>query len=143
MKEGKVVWRSEMSFEGQLDGFTLTIDAAAEHGGRNRGPRPKGLLLLSLAGCTGMDVVAILSKMRVSIDGFEVVARGELASEHPKKFTEIVTSYHFWGEDLPEKKLRRAVQLSEESYCGVRATLAPAVSFRTELFVNDERLADG
>jgi putative redox protein len=140
--DAKVVWQDEMSFDAELDGFHLTIDAAAAVGGRGLGPKPKGLLLLSLIGCTGMDVVAILKKMRVAITGLEVSARGQLAEEHPKKFEEIVVRYAFRGDELPPHKLRRAVQLSEERYCGVRATLVPNVRVRSEIRFNGETLAD-
>jgi putative redox protein len=140
--DAKVVWQDEMSFDVELDGFHLTIDADATVGGRGLGPKPKGLLLVSLVGCTGMDVVAILKKMRVAIAGLEVSAQGQLSEDHPKKFEEIVVRYAFRGDDLPHHKLRRAVQLSEERYCGVRATLVPNVRIRNEIRVNGETLAD-
>lgn len=138
--ESKVVWKDGMAFEAHLDGFTLTLDASPEVGGRGLGPKPKGLTLASLAGCTGMDVVAILGKMRVPFASFEVSADGELAAEHPKKFDAITLTYRFTGEELPLKKLRRAVTLSQDRYCGVSATLAPAVRIDSRLVVNGEAL---
>lgn len=140
-KEASVAWRGGMAFDAAIDGFRLSLDAAEEFGGTNQGPRPKNLLLAAVAGCTAMDVIAILDKMRVAAVGLEVSARGTLSAEHPKKFEHIVTTYRFAGDDLPLSKLRRAVQLSEERYCGVRATLEPAVRFETEIFVNDAPLA--
>ena len=134
--ESKVVWTDGMAFEAQLEGSSFSIDADEKFGGRGLGPKPKGLLLTSLAGCTAMDVIAILKKMRVAVDHFEVTADGVLAEEHPKKFESIVITYRFEGEDLPIGKLQRAVQLSEERYCGVSATLAPAVELSSEIFVN-------
>ncbi|MCC6749212.1 MAG: OsmC family protein [Deltaproteobacteria bacterium] len=136
----KVVWRDGMAFAAELDGHTLLLDADEEFGGQNRGPRPKGLTLVSLGGCTAMDVVAILNKMRVPLERLEVTLDSVLPDEHPKKFTKIVVRYHLWGKDLPVEKVQRAVQLSEEKYCGVRATLAPTVAMETEIYLNDERV---
>ena len=111
-----------------------------QFGGEGRGPKPKGLTLASLAGCTAMDVQAILGKMRVETTAFHVDAAAELTEEHPKRFVSATLRYYFEGEDLPLPKLRRAVMLSEERYCGVRATLAPSVDIRSEIYVNGERM---
>jgi putative redox protein len=76
--------------------------------------------------------------MKVEVESFEVETEGILAHEHPKKFMEIVTRYLFRGKDLPQGKLKRAIQLSQENYCGVFATLAPTVRMRTEIRINDQ-----
>lgn len=136
--DSKVIWKDGMAFEAHLDGHTFTIDADEQFGGRGLGPKPKGLTLTSLAGCTAMDVISILGKMRVTVSNFEVSVAANLAEEHPKKFTSIVITYRFEGEELPLNKLQRAVLLSEERYCGVTATLAPAVTLSSEIFVNGE-----
>lgn len=138
--DSKVSWTDGMAFDAELDGFHFDIDAAEHVGGRGRGPRPKGLLLVGIAGCTGMDVVSILKKMRVPISGFEVSVSGELAEEHPKKFERIAVTYAFRGEALPKNKLLRAVELSETKYCGVRATVAPNVEMSTVVTLNGERI---
>ncbi len=138
--QSKAVWKDGMTFDTELEGFHLTIDADPEFGGRELGPRPKGLLLSSLIGCTAMDVIAILGKMRVTPESFEVSATGVLDDELPKAYRSITVHYTFRGRDLPENKLRRAVKLSEERYCGVRATLAPAVNIDSEIWVNGEQL---
>lgn len=140
--QSTVVWKDGLAFDAELEGFHLTIDADEEFGGRNLGPRPKGLLLTSLIGCTAMDVIAILGKMRVEVDSFQVSSDGELADEHPKKFESVVVRYEFTGADLPERKLRRAVALSEQRYCGVRATLEPVVDMRHEIWVNGAQLSE-
>jgi putative redox protein len=129
-----------MAFDAHLEGFTFTIDSDSKFGGRGLGPKPKGLTLASLAGCTAMDVIAILTKMRVAPKGFEVTADARLAEDHPKKFEEITLIYRFEGEELPLNRLFRAIQLSEERYCGVTATLRPAVTLRAEVYVNGERV---
>jgi len=138
--ETKVTWRDGMTFEAELGGFHLTLDADPKFGGRGLGPKPNGLTLTSLAGCTGMDVMSILGKMRVEVDAFEVTAEGDLAEEHPKTVQRIVLRYRFEGKDLPLNKVRRAVNLSEERYCGIRATLAPTVEMVSEIYVNGELL---
>lgn len=140
--QSRVTWKDGMAFDTELEGFHLTVDADPEFGGRGLGPKPKGLLLSALLGCTAMDVIAILGKMRVTPDAFEVSAVGTLDDELPKAYRAITLRYDFRGPDLPAHKLRRAVQLSEERYCGVRATLAPVVDIKSEIWVNGERLAD-
>jgi len=135
-------WKDGMAFEVGLEGFSFDIDADPEFGGKGRGPRPKGLLLSSLIGCTGMDVVAILGKMRQRLTSLSVESEGELADEHPKRFTRIVVRYRIDGPGLADKKVRRAVQLSEERYCGVRSTLLPSVRIDSEIWLNGKRLAE-
>ncbi len=139
--QSTVTWNDGMSFEAELDGYTLMVDAAPEQGGQDRGPRPKGLLLTSLLGCTGMDVVAILKKMRVPIEKFTVHADGDLTTEHPKRFERVVLRYTFAGpEDMSVERIRRAVYLSETRYCGVMATVRASVDVRTEIVVNGETI---
>ncbi len=134
--KGKVVWNSGMSFTGKLDGFDLIIDADEKVGGNNLGPRPKGLTLLSLAGCTGMDVISILKKMRVEVESFEVATEALLTEEHPKKFKKIKIIYEIKGENIPVDKVKKAVSLSEDRYCGVSATLKPSVEITSEIKIN-------
>ncbi len=137
-----VVWQEGMAFEVQQDGHTFLIDAVEETGGQDRGPRPKALMLSSLAGCTGMDVIFILKKLHVDVARFEVNVDAELTDEHPKRFTKMVSHYKLWGEGLEaqEKKVRRAVRLSEDMYCGVSATLRPSVTLEAKIFINDVEL---
>jgi putative redox protein len=138
--KSKITWQEGMAFEAELDGFKLMIDADKSVGGQGRGPKPKGLTLVSLAGCTGMDVISILRKMKVDVEGFEVQTEGVVADEHPRKFTEITLRYLFTGKDLPHEKLKKAINLSREKYCGVSATLAPTVRINTEILVNGEKI---
>ena len=127
-----------MAFETELDGHRFMVDADPQFGGTNQGPKPKGLLLSALAGCTAMDVVSILGKMRVPLDRFEVKVDADLADEHPKRFVRIRVRYFFEGQDLPLDKLFKAVNLSEERYCGVSATLRDVVPIETVVHVNGE-----
>ena len=136
--DSTITWKSGMAFDASLDGFHFTIDAKPEHGGNGEGPSPKGLVLSALAGCTAMDVVSILQKMRQDLHGLVVTADGTLAEEHPKRFTAMVLRYAITGENLDLEKIKRAVSLSQERYCGVYATLAPSVAMSTVIEVNGE-----
>lgn len=119
----KTTWNGKMAFESNVDGHKIKMDADESVGGDNTGGRPKKLLLAGLAGCTGMDVVAILEKMKVSFDTFEIITDAVQTEEHPKVYEKITLTYVFSGKDLPEEKLRRAIELSQDKYCGVSAML--------------------
>jgi putative redox protein len=136
-QEIKINWLENMAFEADVNGHKITLDAAAEVGGENRGPRPKPLLLLSLAGCTGMDVVSILKKMRVEPEVFNVIVEGDLTDEHPKQFYKMNVIYEFKGKDLPLEKLKKAVSLSEERYCGVSAMFKKAIKISSEIRITE------
>lgn len=141
--QASVVWKDGMAFEAHLDGFNFTIDSDVMYGGKNLGPRPKGLTLVSLAGCTAMDVIAILRKMQVKMDSFEVATDGITGDEHPRKILEVVIHYIFKGKDLPLDKIKKAVSLSLETYCGVYATLQPAVKMSYQININGQVVDKG
>lgn len=128
-------WNDGMSFETSLNGHKIVIDADEKVGGKDRGPRPKALLLVSLAGCTAMDVISMLGKMRVQPDSFHVDVEGELTEEHPKVYKTLHVKYIFKGKDLPMDKLEKAVSMSQEKYCGVSAMLAKASELTHEIVV--------
>jgi len=134
-----VNWKSGMAFESEINGHKITIDAKEENGGNDLGPRPKALMLLSLAGCTGMDVVSILKKMRVDLDDFAIEVEADLTEEHPKQYSKMNVIYKFWGKDLPMDKIEKAVSLSDERYCGVSAVYKKAIEMTHEIRVNPER----
>ena len=132
-QEINLEWLENMAFKTIVNGHELVLDASQEGGGQDRGPRPKILMMVALAGCTGMDVVSILRKMRVEVEGFNVRVEGELTDEHPKHYTSMKVIYEFKGKDLPMEKLEKAVNLSEERYCGVNATYKKAMAITTEI----------
>jgi putative redox protein len=138
--QSKVSWKGGMAFEAELEGSSFTIDADPKFGGQGLGPKPKGFLLTSLVGCTGMDVIAILGKMGLEVTKCEVSAEGDLTEDHPKRFSQIRVRYEIEGEALPAKKVARAVRLSEEQYCGVRASLAPEIEVVSDVVLNGETL---
>lgn len=133
----KINWLENMAFEAKVNGHTIILDATEAVGGENRGPRPKPLMLVALAGCTGMDVVSILKKMRVEPEGFNVLVEGDLTEEHPKQFTKMHVIYEFKGKDLPMDKLEKAINLSEERYCGVSAMYRKAFGITSEIRIID------
>jgi putative redox protein len=113
-----------MVFETEVTGHKILLDADEKAGGEDKGPRPKPLLLSALAGCTGMDVIYILRKMRIEPSYFNVSVDGTLTEEHPKQYDKIHLVYEFKAEDgLNEAKVETAVGLSQEKYCGVSALL--------------------
>jgi len=130
-------WLSNLAFESDVNGHKILLDADSSAGGENRGPRPKPFMLLSLGGCTGIDVISILKKMRVDIDEFNVRVEGELTEEHPKHFVKIHVVYEFTGKDLPLDKLKKAVELSEERYCGVSAVYRKTMEMTSEIVVKE------
>lgn len=133
--KGKVecTWKEDMAFEAEVNGFKIALDADPAVGGKERGPRPKPLALVALAGCTGMDVISILKKMRIEPSYFNVSVEGELTEEHPRYYEKIHLVYEFKGNDLPMEKLEKAVNLSQERYCGVTAMLQKAASITHEI----------
>lgn len=134
----KTTWKSNMEFDSELNGHHTILDGSAEVGGNDKGPRPKGLLLTALTGCTGMDVVSILKKMKVKDYEFWMEADADQTTEHPKHYSKIYLTYNFKGEDLPIEKIKKAIKLSEESYCGVSFMLKKAAELETKIVVNGD-----
>lgn len=115
-------WLGEMAFESNNpSGLNLKIDASPEDGGKGEGLRPKALMLSSLAGCSGLDVASLIRKMKLEVSGFHIETIAELSDSHPQTYTNVSLEYHFFGKKLNEAKLKRAVALSAEKYCGVMA----------------------
>ncbi len=129
-------WAGKMAFKTNLDGHEIILDADESVGGEDNGPRPKQLMLVSLAGCTGMDVVSILKKMRVDFKDLAIKVTAALTNEHPKQYTKMHVVYTFTGNNLPMDKLQKAVSLSEERYCGVRAAYEKAMQVTSEIKIN-------
>lgn len=127
-------WNGGMSFENNIDEHKLIVDATSEFGGQNLGPSPKKLLLAGLAGCTGMDIVSILQKMRQPLSSFELQVEADLTSEHPKVYSDILLKYVFKTSDnLDKDKVEKAVQMSQDTYCGVAAMLRKASNLTCEI----------
>jgi len=133
-----VSWIGDMAFKTEVNGHQLILDAEEKVGGKDQGPRPKPLMITSLLGCTAMDVISILQKMRVDVKAFRVYADSELTEEHPKHYDKIHLIFEFTGKDLPMDKLKKAVSLSEERYCGVSYIYKQAIKMSSEIKVIEE-----
>jgi len=126
-------WLNNMAFESEINGHKIIIDAVPEVGGENRGPRPKPFMLAALGGCTAMDVISILKKMKVEVEKFNVLVEGDVTEEFPKHYFRMHVIYEFTGRNLPLDKLQKAVSLSEERYCGVSAVYRKALELTSEI----------
>ncbi|MEI6747610.1 MAG: OsmC family protein [Bacteroidales bacterium] len=133
----EVKWIDSMAFEAEVSNHKIILDASEAVGGNDRGPRPKALTLASLGGCSGMDVISILAKMRVVPEKFRMTITGDLSEEHPKVYNTITIIYHFKGKDLPLDKLEKAVNLSQERYCGVSAMLGKSAKIIARIEVEE------
>lgn len=113
------VYNSGRNFSVSVNGHTIEIDASPENGGQDIGPSPKIFMLLSLAGCTGFDIVSILQKMRVPFSDFSIRVDGNLTDTEPSLYDKVTIFYSIKiaADDRP--KMERAVQLSKNTYCGV------------------------
>jgi len=128
-----------ITFVGKTDtNHWITMDGPENFGGSNSGIRPKELLLIALAGCTGSDVVTILAKKRVKYDGFEINITAEQQDEHPQVYTKINLEYVFYGKNIPTKDVERAIELSQTKYCSVTAMLQKAVEIEHSLRIVEE-----
>lgn len=117
-----------ITFAGKTDSnHWITMDGPEEFGGSNAGIRPKELLLLGLAGCTGSDVITILTKKKVKLADFEINIKADTSDEHPQVFTKLELEYVFYGKELNVKDIERAIDLSLTKYCSVTAMLQKAM----------------
>jgi putative redox protein len=121
----EVRWEGDgLHFEGSsADG---TVRMASKRDGDGAGLRPMQTLAIALGGCIGMDVVSILQRMRQPLEGLWIEVEGQQAEDYPRRYTELTLTYHVRGA-VDERKLQRAIGLSENKYCSVRASLGADV----------------
>jgi len=132
MQKMTATWAGGMRFLYQsTTGHGLVTDAPVEAGGLDTAATPMELVLLGLIGCTGLDVSSILLKMKEPLEGLEVIAEYERAEQHPKVYTKIHLKYLVQGR-VNEKKLQRAIGLSENNYCSVSAMLNKSAEITNE-----------
>jgi putative redox protein len=112
-------------------GHTITLDVSREGGGEDSGPTPMELMVMGLAGCTGMDVISILHKQRQDVTGYEIFVHGTRADQHPQVFTEITVEHVVTGRGIKPQFVQRAVELSETTYCSVSAMLSKTARITT------------
>lgn len=136
MAEVKLTWKDDLQFEVEQDNHTYLLDGAKD----NKGVTPKALLLSALAGCSGMDVVSLLKKMRVEGYKLDIVVHADVADEHPKVYTGIELTLKLEGDSIPENKVRKAVELSITRYCPVYIMLDKAVIINTRIYINGKEI---
>lgn len=129
----KTSWKGNMLFESTNPGGNLMIDAGIENDGMGNGYRPKALMLSSLAGCSGLDLVPLLKKMRAEVDNMEIDVTASLTEEHPKYYDKVHVTYTFCGSDLKKNKIEKAVGLSVDKYCGVMEMFRSFAKVTTEI----------
>ena len=124
-----------MKFDSTIEGHHIILDALPLGGGSDSGPRPKSLMLTALAGCTGMDVVSYLKKMRAKIEYFNVSVTGYLTDDFPKHYNKIHIVFELKGSNLTMDKINQAIKLSEEKYCGVWAVYRKTMEITKEVIL--------
>lgn len=131
-------WNGKMQFDGNVNGYHVSLDASHPDGTPPNGASPKRLLLLAAAGCTGMDVVPMLEKMQVKLEHLSLDVIADVEEGEPYAYTSMKITYTFKGKDLEASrdKIERAVSLSQEKYCGVAAMLRKAMPITTEIRIN-------
>jgi putative redox protein len=122
-----------MAFISSINEHKLLTDTGTDNGGNNEGPGPKRLMLVSLAGCTGIDVVSILDKMKVSFSDLSIDTEGTLGDEHPKIYKSVKVTYNIKLAEADRVKMEKAVQLSADKYCGVMAMFKTFATVETSI----------
>ncbi len=127
-------WKKNLLFKSDNpNGATILMDTSFANGGNQVGASPKALMLSSLAGCSGLDVVMIGEKMRVNFDDLKITVEANLTEEHPKFYDKVHVIYHFYGKELNEEKLKKVVDLSVEKYCGVMEMFRQFATVTTDI----------
>jgi putative redox protein len=125
-------WKKAHEFEAEHEGNKIQMDGSTENG-----HGPKALLLSALAGCSGIDVVDVLTKMRVEFSDFVIEVDAEQTEEHPKVFKDIHITYKIKTAAVNEDKVKKAIDLSLEKYCGVSAMLRKNSRIDYTLVINE------
>lgn len=127
-------WKGGLTFESDNpSGKSVIMDTNIEGQDERFGLSPKAMMLSSLAGCTALDVISTLDKMKENIDDLKIEVSGELTDEHPRYYHSVIVDYHFYGSDLNQKKCERAVALSVEKYCGVMEMFRQFADVKTKI----------
>lgn len=139
----EVQWKGRMTFTGSADsGFELPLGASPKVGGNNDGFRPMELMALSLAGCTAMDVISIMTKKRQQVSDYKVRVETERSDQHPKSFTKASIEYHVAGKEIAENALTRAMELSADAYCPAQDMLGKIIPLELKYFIYEGETLD-
>jgi len=134
----KTVWTEKSQFESDNpSGYEFTMFDKSQDNGDVVGFAPKALMLSSLAGCSGLDVVSLLEKMRAEVANFKIEVTAELTDEHPKFYNKVKVDYHFTDSELQPEKIQKAVNLSVTKYCGVMEMFRQFADVEIEIFLHE------
>lgn len=134
-------WTQKSQFEtDNPSGYKFTMFDKSQDNGDVVGFAPKALMLSSLAGCSGLDVVSLLEKMRAVVTDFYIEVTGELTDEHPKYYHKVKVDYHFSDVNLQEDKIQKAVNLSVTKYCGVMEMFRRFATVETEIHLHKKEV---
>lgn len=131
-----VQWMGKMQFNALVNGHTIIMDGPEKVGGEDNGPIPKPFVLTALAGCTGMDIAAILRKANKNPDEFDIKVIGEISKRAPIEYIAIHIIYDFKGSEGNKEAALNAVTDSQEKYCGVSSMLKKALPVTWEVNYN-------
>ena len=132
------VWKDKMLLESDNpSGHNLLMETTRDFGGTGTGLSPKALMLSSLSGCTALDVLSLLKKMRVTVSYFKVVVTAQMTQEHPKYYNKVLVEYFFKARELNRDKLNKAVNLSVEKYCGVFEMFRQFAEVSTKVYIQE------
>ncbi|MDB3870069.1 OsmC family protein [Candidatus Thioglobus sp.] len=133
-----VKWIDGMMMVGEsASGHAIVMDGPEDLGGKNLGIRPMEMLLIGMGGCTTIDVVSTLKKMREEVRDCSVEIAAERADEHPKVFTKIHLQFIIKGNNLNEKKVEKAVSLSADKYCSASIMLGKIANITHDFIINE------
>jgi putative redox protein len=120
-------------------GHWVAMDGPVKYEGSESATRPKELILISLGGCTGSDVISILKKMRENVTRLEIEIEAEEEKEkHPRVYTKIHIIYKLWGDSIKKEAVEKAINLSQDRYCPVSAMLKKTVELSSSYHINPE-----
>lgn len=129
MVEATLTYVDGLQFVGKAaSGHAIVLDGDTKYGGKDSGPRPTELLLLALGSCSAMSMVSILRKKKQEVTGLDVNVKGINKEEYPKRFTDIDVEFLIKGRRVSREAVRRAIELTAEKYCPVKATLDGSVN---------------
>jgi len=126
-------WGGKMYFESLVNDHFICMDKLPAYGGEGKGPRPKPLILSAIGGCTGMEIVSILEKMRLKVENLEIDVTGELNDEQPKIYKSVHLVFKVKSPNSDKQKIERAIQLATEKYCGVLAMVRHFATITSEI----------
>jgi putative redox protein len=129
------VFNKNMAFTANISGHKVVMDTTADDGGEDTGPSPKRLMLAALGGCTGMDIVSILNKMKVPFSDFSIDIDSDVREEYPKIYNRVKITYKIKMAVADKPKMEKAIALSQEKYCSVSAMFKSFAKLETEIII--------